>query len=89
MGKRFFVAIVTQDKQKLRRLKHYDYDLFRESLKSSNKKEFTIEGLLTLKQVERLVENGYKIIINEEASKRARGRLQAIGFKTWLKGMEG
>jgi hypothetical protein len=88
MEKRFFVTIVSTKKQKVRFLKHYDYDLFREALKSKKDKEFTIEGMLTLAQIERLVEDGYKVMINEEASTRARGRPQVIDFKTWLSEME-
>ena len=88
MEKRFFVTIVATNKQKVRLLKHYDYDLFREALKRRKKNEFSIEGLLTLTQAERLVEDGYKVILNQEASKLVHDRFQVIDFKTWLKEME-
>ena len=88
MEKKFFVTIVAKDKQKVRFLKHYDYDLFREALRSREKKKFTIEGLLTLAQIERLVGDGYRVTINKESSGLARGRLQVIDFKTWLNEME-
>ncbi len=49
----------------------------------------SVEGLLTLPEVERLVLDGYRVTLEEEASRRARGRLEVIEFDEWLKGMEG
>jgi hypothetical protein len=47
-----------------------------------------VDGLLTLEEIERLVVDGYRVLVNEDADKRARARTETIGFETWLKGME-
>jgi len=48
-----------------------------------------IDGLLTLEEIERLVVDGYRVLINEDADRRARARTETIEFEEWLKGMEG
>jgi hypothetical protein len=47
-----------------------------------------IDGLLTIEEIERLVVDGYRVLVNEDADKRARARTETIEFQEWLKGME-
>jgi hypothetical protein len=49
----------------------------------------SIEGLLTLDQIERLVVDGYRVLVEEDADRRARGRAETVEFAEWLRGMEG
>jgi hypothetical protein len=49
----------------------------------------SIEGLLTLDQIERLVVDGFRVLIDEDADRRARARTETIEFSEWLRGMEG
>jgi hypothetical protein len=46
--------------------------------------EFSIDGLLTMDQVARLVADGYEVVVREPASKRARAN-QIMDFQEWLK----
>jgi hypothetical protein len=46
-----------------------------------------VEGLVTLGQVEQLVQAGYRVTVEEEAAKRARTALNVIEFEQWLKAM--
>ena len=48
----------------------------------------SIEGLLTLDQIERLVVDGYRVLVDEDADRRARGRSETIEFAEGLRGME-
>ena len=44
----------------------------------------SIEGLLTLEQIGRLVGDGYQVLVREGAAKRARAG-QVMEFQDWLK----
>ena len=88
MVHRFFVAILAQGRQNLSKLHEYDFDLFQSTSKINEQKECTIEGLLTLEQIGMLVEHGYRVLVEEESSKRARARSGGIEFEEWIKGME-
>jgi hypothetical protein len=62
MAGRFFVSIRASDEQQFRRLFDYDLDLF-----ASRKDEgrFDVDGLITLEDVNRLVEDGYQVLVAE------------------------
>ncbi|HYV04355.1 MAG TPA: hypothetical protein VFB82_07210 [Blastocatellia bacterium] len=88
MSRKFFVTVIAQSKRALVDLQKYDLDVFQPTARSNERKEFTIEGLLTMEEVERLVEGGYRVLVEEESSKRARAPREVIGFEEWIKGME-
>lgn len=87
MSPRFFVRVHASTKRALLKLQEYDLDLFQPTARAAGENQFQIEGLLTLEQVGRLVLDGYSVLVEEEASKRAHGR-QAIDFQEWIKGKE-
>lgn len=88
MVHRFFVTVIATSSGSLLKLQKYDLDLFRPTSKVNERKEFTIEGLLTLEQVGRLVQDGYRVLVEDESSKRERAKSGGIGFAAWKKGME-
>jgi hypothetical protein len=88
MVNRFFVTIIAPNRRALSRLQEYDLDLFQPTSKINERKEFTIEGLFTLEQVGRLVKDGYRVVVEEESSKRERAKSGGIEFINWIKGME-
>lgn len=79
---RFFVKVFAQDRHSLLRLQKYDYDLFHQSAKQTKDKAASIEGLLTMPEVERLVLDGYRVLIEDEASKRSRAK-EILTFEQW------
>jgi hypothetical protein len=88
MTKRFFVTVIAPDNPTLIRLQEFDFDLFRPTARVNERKEFTIEGLLTLEQIGRLVEAGYRVVVEDESSKRERAKSGGIELEAWMKGME-
>jgi hypothetical protein len=46
--------------------------------------QVSIDGLLTMEQVARLVRDGYEVVVREPASKRARAT-QTMELQEWLK----
>ena len=46
--------------------------------------QISIDGLLTMEQVARLVRDGYEVVVREPASKRARAT-QTMELQDWLK----
>jgi len=61
---------------------------YEETAKVTQAREFVIDGLLTLNEVSRLVDDGYQVLIRENDARRARARTEVIEFEEWLRGME-
>ena len=64
MVTKFFVKIIAPSKLALINLQKFELDLFQPTSKMTGN-EFTIEGLLTLEEVGKAVENGYKVLVEE------------------------
>ena len=88
MVRRFFVTVLAPSKHALVSLKEYNLDLFQVTAKVTEQNEFAIDGLLNLEEIGRLVEEGYRVVVNEESSKRARARTEVTEFQQWIRGME-
>ena len=86
---RFFVTVLAPTKQMLLKLTEFEVDVFQPTAKVNEHQEFEIEGLLNLHEVERLVRAGYRVLVREEASQRARAQTETAQFTEWLSGMEG
>jgi len=83
MATKFFVKVFAQSKSRLIGLQKFELDLFQPTSKMTDN-EFTIEGLLTLEQVGVIVENGYKVLVEETSSKRTRSTKETIEFSNWI-----
>ncbi|MFO0998572.1 MAG: hypothetical protein U1F33_18025 [Alphaproteobacteria bacterium] len=81
--KRFFVTIEAPDRHRLREVFGRDLDLFAARSDESGHK---VDGLISLDDVRKLVEAGYKVQVSESAEPRRRPRF--IGAQEWMKGME-
>jgi hypothetical protein len=88
MAKSYFVKIFAPDKRFLHSLRDFELDLFQPTVRSNEQEGFSIEGLLTLQEISKLVEFGYQIHITEESGKRARAQHEVTSFQEWLKNME-
>jgi hypothetical protein len=87
-ARRYFVVVTADSHAELLRLAklELDLDLFPVTARRASGEEVTIEGLLTLAQVGELVERGYRVLVNEEASKRSRAH-EVVSFDEWIRGM--
>jgi hypothetical protein len=88
MARRFFVTVVAPSKHALVSLSEFDLDLFQPTARVTEQNDFAIDGLLTLEEIGRLVEEGYRVVVNEEASKKARARTEVAEFRQWIRGIE-
>ena len=84
MYRRFFVTIVASSKRELLKLSEYDFDLFRQTSKVTERQEFSIDGLLTLDQVGQLVEDGYSVTVRELAASKTPAQTEVSTFQEWL-----
>lgn len=92
---RYFVKIEAPDRRALVSLNKMGLDLFGHTSvaatatlrKAEQPPNFTIDGLLDMEQVERVVRAGYRVTVEEESSKRAIGATNVIEFQQWLKEM--
>lgn len=82
MPDRFFVKVYAPGKRQLVQLQKFDLDLFQPTVRL-REGEAVIEGLLTMKDVEQLVRSGYRVLVEEESSKRARAR-DVVQLEQWL-----
>lgn len=81
MATKYFVEITAQSKQQLINLQKFELDLFQPTAKVKNNNEFTIEGLITLENVEKLVEGGYKVLVKKEAAKKTPAVEETMSFQ--------
>jgi len=80
---RFFVKVLAPDTTSLRRLQRFDFDLFQATARQTQDKRATIDGLLTMDEIEKLVLAGYQVLVEEESSKRAHGRNEILTLEQW------
>jgi hypothetical protein len=87
---RYFVVILARDAAALRALQAFELDVFPQTARGDVGKEFglTIDGLLTMQEIERLVKEGYRVQIEDAAERRARGAENVIEFPEWLQRMQ-
>ncbi len=103
MEGKFFVTIMAASQEELGALQQYHLDLFRTTAnklemnvlsailgadaQEARQPQFGIEGLVTLEDIGRLVEDGYQVLVSRPAPRQA--QVKAIEFDEWLKGLEG
>ena len=84
MSTKYFVEIIASDQKKIVDLQKLDLDLFQSAVKTSkDKKEFSIEGLITLEDVNKLTQGGYKVLVKKEAPKRTPAVDETSSFQNW------
>jgi len=80
---RFFVRVFAANPLALRRLQKFDFDLFQPTARQTEGKRASIDGLLTMEEIEKLVLDGYQVLIEEEASRRAHGQKETMTVEEW------
>jgi hypothetical protein len=88
MERLFFCIIFAQDQKHLIALNRQGVDVFQPTARITDQKEYVIEGLLTLEDVVKLVDNGYRVLVEEDASKRARATEFITTAEEWIKEFE-
>ena len=87
MARRYFVTVLAGDPHSLRKLGSHGMDLFQATSRETAEGNGAIEGLLTTDEIEQLIDGGYRVVVEEEASKRARAT-QTAEFEQWLRDLE-
>jgi hypothetical protein len=84
MAERYFVQVGAPSKEALAKLQTYDFDLFRHTTKQTPEKVYKIDGLLTVEQAERLVKDGYTVLMQRQAIMGEQDASEVIELKDWL-----
>jgi hypothetical protein len=71
---RFFVTVIAPDREALQALRQHDLDLFKPTARPAEAGEFEVDGLLTLEEIGQLASAGYRVVVHEDAGRRARGQ---------------
>jgi hypothetical protein len=82
LPRRFFVTIVAPDRRRLREVLGQGLDLF---AARSDESGHRVDGLITLEDVGKLVEAGYRVLVGD--TDRPRREHRFIGAEEWQKGM--
>jgi hypothetical protein len=78
------VTIIAGGREGLQALRGLDLDLFKPTARAAvptapgdpgRPGEFTVDGLLTLEEIGRLVSAGYRVLVHEDAAQKARGQI--------------
>jgi hypothetical protein len=88
---RYFVVIFARDAAALRALQKFELDAFPQTAKRSDADKeypYSIDGLLSVPEIEKIVKAGYRVLIEEPIEKRARGAGSVAEFPQWLQQME-
>ncbi len=88
MERRFFCTIFAQDQKHLIALNRHEVDVFQPTARITEQQTFAIEGLLTLEQIARLVDDGYRVLVEEDESRRARAQEFVTSAEQWLKAFQ-
>ena len=83
MVTKYFVEVIASNKQQLINLQKFELDLFQPTAKSIDGKEFKIDGLISLDDINKLVENGYKVVIKGESMKKTPAVQETTSFQEW------
>jgi hypothetical protein len=83
MVTKYFVEVIASNKQQLINLQKFELDLFQPTAKSINDNEFKIDGLIMLDDINKLVENGYKVLVKKESMKNTPAIEETISFADW------
>jgi murein tripeptide amidase MpaA len=83
MVTKYFVEVIASNKQQLINLQKFELDLFQPTAKSINDKEFKIDGLISLDDINKLVENGYKVVVKNESTKKTPAVQETTSFQEW------
>jgi hypothetical protein len=87
MEKRYFVTIIAPDTHRLKQLAQFDLDVFPGNSPRITDERLSTGGLLSLEAIGRLVDAGYQVLVEAEASTRAFGNKEIVTLDQWLKAM--
>ena len=88
---RYFVVIFARDAANLRALQKFELDVFPQTAKQSDADKehpYSIDGLLSMSEIEKVVKAGYRVKMEDPIEKRARGAGNVAEFPQWLEEME-
>jgi hypothetical protein len=88
MERHFFCTVFARDRKHLIALNQLDVDVFQPTARINNQKVHVIEGLLTLDEVAKLVDDGYQVLIEEDEAKRSRAKELITSADDWIKEFE-
>ncbi len=83
-ARRYFVTVYVSGRAQVGRVMRYGLDLFEESVREDGDR-VAVDGLLTLADAGRLVDDGHQVLLVEESSRRARAHLDTSEFEEWLR----
>lgn len=96
---RFFVTVYAKGADDLRRLQKHELDVFAHTAKKVDAHAegspaakagfgFAIEGLLSSPEVETLVKDGYRVLVEDTVEARSQPSGKAAEFADWLERMK-
>lgn len=80
---RYFVTVFFRGLKHPQRIVEYGMDLFEEGVRQTDE-GLRVDGLLTLDEVVRLVDDGWQVLVKEPSHRRARAREGISEFEEWL-----
>jgi hypothetical protein len=88
---RYFVTVYARTADDLRRLQKYGLDLFAPTARQDATRAefaFSIEGLVSIADIETLVKEGYRVLVEEPMAARTQASRQTMEFGDWLATMQ-
>jgi hypothetical protein len=87
---KYFAVVFARDEASLRGLQKYGFDLFAQTAKKSTAVPdfgYAIDGLLEIAEIEQLIGDGYRVLIEDQEARRSRASEGAMEFNQWMQRM--
>jgi hypothetical protein len=84
---RYFVTVYARSADDLRKLQKHELDLFAQTARQDAKKKdfgFSIEGLIATGDIETLIKEGYRVLVEDTMEARTQAAQSTIEFSDWL-----
>jgi hypothetical protein len=81
--RRFFVRVFADDPSELMKLRDAELDLFHGVKRPQDVAPYSVDGLLTLDEIARVVEDGHQVLVEATMEARTNATPVDVDAKTW------
>src|SRR4051812_503429 len=82
--RKFASTIYGSDRKMILKLSEFDLDISRGTTRATANQNFSVEGFLTLSQIEKIIDKGYQVLLKEDATNIFKAPDQVTTFSQWI-----
>lgn len=82
--RKFMATIYATSRKMILKLSEFDLDISRGTTHMNTDQNFSVDGFLTLSQTEKIIDNGYHVLLKEDAVNKFKAADQVVTFSQWI-----